>query len=206
MTAIAAALAEIDEANAADPTLHDGAPLAQLQGQLAERWVLVLDPSASDALRLAARAHHLRRWAVPRAAYPEGRPGYLKWRRDQKIRHARELGELLGAAGVDAPTVERAQAIVTKVGLGLDPEVQCFEDAVCLTFLDTQLEQIAARLERAHMIDVIGKTLKKMSKEGKALAATVTLSSNAADLVAAAVNALAVETSSLTEHSSGEQV
>ena len=49
----------------------------------------------SDALRIAARAHHLRRWEVPRSSYPEGRAGYLRWRRDQKARHAREVADVL---------------------------------------------------------------------------------------------------------------
>ncbi len=115
MDVLAAAFTAIDEANATDPTTHDGKPLAQVQGQLADGWVLTLDSGASDALRLAARAHHLRRWVVPRSTYPEGRPGYLRWRRDQKTRHAEELGELLGAVGVDPTTIGRAREIVAKI-------------------------------------------------------------------------------------------
>ena len=84
--AIDRARSAIDAANRADPHQHDGAPLAELQGRLAEAWVTRLDPDASTALRLAARAHHLRRWVVPRASYPHGRAGYLRWRRDQKQR------------------------------------------------------------------------------------------------------------------------
>ena len=76
-------------------------PLALAQGRLAEAWVARLDPEASDALRLAARAHHLRRWALPRSDYPEGRAGYLRWRRAQRERHARDLAAILDGAGVD---------------------------------------------------------------------------------------------------------
>src|SRR4029453_4571429 len=138
--------------NSADPNEHDGEPLALAQGRLAEGWVIRLDPGASSALRLAARAHHLRRWVVPRASYPQGRAGYLRWRRDQKQRHATELREILQDAGVEPPVVDRATAIVAKIGLGRDPEVQVFEDAVCLTFLETQLDETADRLDPDLMV------------------------------------------------------
>ena len=187
MEAIDRARSAIDAANRADPHQHDGAPLAELQGRLAEAWVTRLDPDASTALRLAARAHHLRRWVVPRASYPDGRAGYLRWRRDQKQRHADELREILELAGVEAPIVDRAAAIVAKVGLGRDPEVQVFEDAVCLTFLETQLEETAARLEPDRMTNVIAKTLTKMSEPGKAAALTIDLDARGRDLLARAI-------------------
>jgi hypothetical protein len=199
MDVLAAAFAAIDATNAEDPTLFDGEPLAQVQGRLADGWVLQLDPGASDALRLAARAHHLRRWVVPRASYPEGRPGYLRWRRDQKTRHADELAELLGGVGVAATTIDRACQIVAKTGLGRDAEVQCFEDAVCLTFLDTQLIPLAERLERQHMIDVIAKTLAKMSDDGTALALTMTFSSEVTELIGEAIAALSAKPSAMED-------
>ena len=65
--------AAIDAVNANDPRTHDTEPLALAQGRKAEAWVVRLDPDASVALRLAARAHHLRRWELPRSDYPEGR-------------------------------------------------------------------------------------------------------------------------------------
>lgn len=186
--AIDRARSAIDAANAADPNEHDGEPLALLQGRLAEGWVIRLDPDASEALRLAARAHHLRRWVVPRDSYPDGRAGYLRWRRDQKQRHAEELRELLEQVGLDPVIVARAAAIVAKVGLGSDPEVQVFEDAVCLTFLETQLGETADRLDADRMTTVIAKTLTKMSEPGKAAALTIDLDERGRDLLARAVD------------------
>ena len=188
MEAIDRARSAIDAANAADPNQHDGEPLALLQGRLAEGWAVRLDPDASAPLRLAARAHHLRRWVVPRASYPEGRAGYLRWRRDQKQRHADELRDLLEEVGVDPVVVGRAAAIVGKVGLGSDPEVQVFEDAVCLTFLETQLGETADRLDSDRMTSVIAKTLTKMSEPGKAAALTIDLDARGRDLLARAVS------------------
>ena len=186
--AIDQARSAIDAANAADPNEHDGEPLALLQGRLAEGWVIRLDPDASEALRLAARAHHLRRWVVPRDSYPDGRAGYLRWRRDQKQRHAEELRELLEQVGLGPVIVARAAAIVAKVGLGSDPEVQVFEDAVCLTFLETQLGETADRLDADRMTTVIAKTLTKMSDPGKAAALTIDLDERGRDLLARAVD------------------
>ena len=80
-------------------------PLALAHGRLAAEWIDRLVPDADDTLKLAARAHHLRRWELPRADYPEGRAGYLRWRRDQKRRHAADVEALLVAAGYDADDV-----------------------------------------------------------------------------------------------------
>ena len=181
------ARAAIDAANADDPHRCRDEPLALVQGRLAEGWVIQLEANASPALRLAARAHHLRRWIVPRSSYPDGRPGYLRWRRDQKQRHATELREILEHAGIEPAVVDRATAIVAKVGLGSDPEVQVFEDAVCLTFLETQLGETADRLDHDLMIAVIAKTLVKMSERGKAAALTIELDGRGRELLARAV-------------------
>ncbi len=113
MDVVQRALDAIDTANRDDPGTHGGEPLAMVQGRMAEAWVTRLDPDASAALRLAARAHHLRRWVVPRVSYPEGRAGYLHWRRDQRARHAEELTDILEATGADTERVARAADLHT---------------------------------------------------------------------------------------------
>lgn len=177
------AFAAIDAANRDDPHRFEGEPLALVEGRLAHAWVERLTDEPSDALLLAARAHHLRRWVVPRSTYPDGRSGYLRWRRDQKVRHADELRALLTGVGVDAPTIERAATLVTKTGLGSDPDAQVFEDALCLTFLATQLGSTAERLGDDRMVPVVAKTLAKMSDAGRRLATTVELDDHFAELV-----------------------
>jgi hypothetical protein len=183
-----AARAAIDAANRGDPSEYDGEPLALAQGRLAEEWVTRLHPEASAALRLAARAHHLRRWTLPRESFPPGRQGYLRWRREQKARHARDLEVILESAGVAPSTVARAATIVTKRGLGTDPEVQVFEDAVCLTFLVTQLVSTADKLaDDAKMVDVVAKTLAKMSEAGRVVAVGIDLDERGSMLVSQAI-------------------
>ena len=122
------ALAAIDAANGEDPNhvVVDGVerPKELAHADLMTAWVTRLDPGADDAQLLAARAHHLRRWTLPRDAYPDGRVGYLRWRARQKRRHAEEVAAILSAVGYDEATVARVQAIVAKQGLGSDPAVQ----------------------------------------------------------------------------------
>ena len=45
-------------------------PKEQAHAEMMSEWVARLDPDADEAQLLAARAHHLRRWAIPRAELP----------------------------------------------------------------------------------------------------------------------------------------
>jgi hypothetical protein len=150
--------------------------LALAHGQLASAWVTRLRPEAPEPVLLAARAHHLRRWAVPRSSYPEGRAAYLRWRRDQKGRHADEVAEILLGNGYDASDIARVQALIKREGLGSDPDTQLVEDAACLVFIETQLVTTAQTLEHDHMVAVLHKTARKMSPEALALLPEVPLS------------------------------
>ena len=158
------AIAAIDAANAESPT---GVELDH--AVRVTDWVRRLRPDASEELLLAARAHHIRRWTVPRDSYPEGRSGYLRWRRDLHEVHAREVAAILEAEGYEPATVTRVQDIVRKRRLSSDPEVQVLEDALCLVFVQTQYDELAGRLDDEKMQDVVAKTLAKMSDEGRRL-------------------------------------
>ncbi len=175
-----AAIEAIDAANAVDPITItiDGSvePKELAHARRATEWVQRLRPGASEELLLATRGHHLRRWTSPRSNYPEGRAGYLRWRRDLHTQHARELGEILSAAGYDDKTIERVGAIVSKRRLRDDPEVQTFEDALCLVFLETQVDDVSDRLPSDKMRDVLRKTAAKMSPDGLQAARTLALS------------------------------
>lgn len=188
----AAAVAAIDAANAGDPTriVVRGveSPLAQVHGTLAAEWVLDLHPGADETWLLAARAHHLRRWELPRTDYEPGRAGYLRWKRDQRRRHANDAGELLASIGYDAPTIERVQALVRRDHLAVDPGSQAIEDAACLAFVETQLADVARKLDRAHLIDVLRKTATKMTPAGAAAIARIPLDEPERALLAEALS------------------
>lgn len=181
------AIAAIDAANADDPSEAFGEPLALFEGRTAHEWTVRLDPAAPEVVQLAARAHHLRRWEVPRSSAPAGRSGYLRWRREQQRRHAGALSALLAEHGYDAASIDRATTIITKQGLGTDADVQLFEDAVALTFLESQLDLTRAKLaDDAKLVDVLRKTLAKMTPRGRAAAATIPLTDTNAQLIALA--------------------
>ena len=161
-----AAVAAIDQANAAD-----------------QRDRLVAEPE----LLLAARAHHLRRWALPRTQYEPGKAGYLRWKRDQRQRHGRDVGELLATVGFDASAIERVQQLVRRDHLATDPGAQAVEDAACLVFIETQLAAIAAQLDHDHLVDVIRKTAKKMSSAALARVSEIPLGTAERQLLATAL-------------------
>jgi hypothetical protein len=187
MDRLTTALATIDAANADDPNVMvvDGVerPKELAHAELMTHWVRTLDPDCSEEQVLAARAHHLRRWTIPRASYPEGRSGYLKWRTALKRQHADEVGTILQDAGYDEAAIARVQAIVRKRGLGQDPAVQVHEDALCLVFLETQFDELAGKLGDDKTIDVLQKTAKKMSVAGLDAARTLRFSPQAAALL-----------------------
>jgi hypothetical protein len=190
---LAAALAAIDAANADDPNVItvDGVerPKELAHAELMTRWVRTLDPDCSDEQILAARAHHLRRWTIPRANYPDGRSGYLRWRTALKRQHGDEVGAILRGAGYDDESVARVQAIVTKRGLGQNHAVQVHEDALCLVFLETQLDDLASRMGDDKTVDILQKTAKKMSPAGLEAARALRFSPPASALLERALAA-----------------
>lgn len=188
------AIGAIDAVHAEDPIRVDHAgrslPREQLHAERASAWLRRLDPQAGELLRLAVRAHHLRRWQLPRSEYPEGRAGYHAWRRELQRRHAEETGAILGACGFESEEIERVQALIRKQGLGRDPEVQHLEDVLCLVFVETQLEDFARRHSEDKVVEILAKSLRKMSPEGRAAAGSIELSSAAAGLLARAADRL----------------
>jgi limonene-1,2-epoxide hydrolase len=85
---------------------------------------------------------------------------------------------VVAAAGYDAAEVARVQSLVRKDGLataGPTDDVQVLEDALCLVFLETQLVDIAARLDPDKLPGVITKTARKMSSAGRAAIAELPL-------------------------------
>jgi len=179
---LAKALDAIDAANADDPSSivvrGERRPKEIAHAELVTQWVQRLNPDPSEALLLAARAHHLRRWVIPRSSYPKGRAGYLRWRKALHERHATDVAEILEQVGYDGPTIERVQDLVRKRGLGRDPEVQDLEDALCLVFIETQLHDFARTVEPDKVSDVVAKTARKMSDRAVGLALELDLSAD----------------------------
>lgn len=165
------AIRRFDQANAADPHREpvDGVeyPRELLYAQRLTKWVVLLQPEASVALRLAARCQHLCRWEIARDRYPMDRPGYLRWRSDLKKLHAEKSGTILREVGYDEETIKRVQALNLKQGLGKDPDCQVLEDALCLMFLQFQLNDLAAKTDDEKLVNALKKSWAKMSEQGR---------------------------------------
>lgn len=185
------AIASFDRANAGDPVSIelDGRrrPRELVQAERLSACVDRLRPDAPEALRLAARCQHIRRWEIPRETYPEGRVGYLEWRKALSRFHADCASDILREAGYDDETIERVRTINHKSGIKRDPDVQTMEDALCLVFLEHELEEFAAKHPKEKVVDILQKTWRKMSDEGHRHALALPLSDEALSIVSEAL-------------------
>lgn len=162
------AIAALDAVHAEDPEKDASGLARELRyAQRMSTWLERLAPRASEALRLAVRCQHLRRWSMAREAYPEGRVGYLRWRKESAIAHASLAGEILGQAGYGTDKVRRVQSLVRKERVKHDPEAQLLEDSACLVFLEFELTGFAAKHDAGKLVDILRKTWAKMSPAGQ---------------------------------------
>ena len=182
----------IDAAHAADPKhAADGRPAELVYADRMEAWVARLVPDAPPLLRLAARCQHLERWGVPRTNFPDGKAGYLTWRKSLYQKQAARARELLLEAGLAAPEAGEVATWVSKTGLKTNPGTQALEDAACLVFLENEIEAFAAQhagYPREKFADIIRKTWKKMSPRGHELAVGLALPPAIGALVTEAVS------------------
>ena len=177
---LAAVTELIDRANGGDPTMieYEGKTHAKevLYAAHHLKWVLRLQPEASECLRIAAQTQHICRWEIPRSDYPMNRPGYLKWREDLKRFHAQRAGELMAEVGYDSAEIERVQSLNLKKRLKADADCQTLEDALCLTFLELGFDALIEKYDEAKIISIVQKTALKMSEAGRQLIPTIQFS------------------------------
>ena len=185
------ALRLIDAANAADPnqieTDEGVRPAALVYGQRMSAVLEDFRPDADELLRIAVRAQHIERWRTPRASYPEGRAGYLKWRTDLKALHASRAGELMAEAGYSGDEIKRTGALLRKERLKRDDGAQALEDIACLVFLKFYAAEFIADHEDEKVVDILAKTARKMSHEGLEAAAKIQLSERLGRLLSVAL-------------------
>ena len=157
------ALALIDAANTADPKGE-----ALVYGQRMSAELARLFPAASEVLQVAARGQHVERWLLPRGDYPEGKAGYLDWRREQGRRHGLRVAAIMTEAGFPEADGARVGVLLRKEGIKRDPEVQALEDVICFVFLKWYFSPFAADRDAEQTLDIVRKTARKMSAEGRA--------------------------------------
>ena len=180
-----------DQLNGLDPVKEsvDGVPKPRLlvQADRLSLWIDRLDPSASEALRLAARCQHIERWTIARDEFPPGRVGYLQWRTKLARFHADRAESVLRGAGYDDGVIQAVRRIVTKQNLHSSPDSQTMEDALCLVFLEFELDAFLEKHpDQEKAVEILEKTWKKMSSRGRQAALGLSLSPRARKLVEAA--------------------
>ncbi len=166
-----------DARNSADPRLEtvDGRSVPK-ELLYAERMTEMLQrfaPDANEVVRLACRAQHIQRWAIPRADYPMTSEGYQLWRTTLYKFHAETAGELMREAGYDDELIDSVKKVVSKRGLKVNPNTQMMEDVADLVFIEHYMLAFAATkpdYDEEKWLGIIRKTWKKMSARAQAFA------------------------------------
>ncbi|MBM3567227.1 MAG: DUF4202 domain-containing protein [Alphaproteobacteria bacterium] len=203
----AAVIAAIDAANADDPRRvrvgEDELPFEVAYARRMTERLAAMYPEASELLRIAARGQHVRRFDVPRERYAEGREGYNEWRRACREHHAACLAEAMAGHGYDAAEIARVGMLVKKEQLKKDKESQALENVVDVVFLEHYFEEFDrkyAHYEDAKIVDIVAKTLRKMSPKGHRAALALDLAERPRRLVLAAIEREAATLAKMAAH------
>jgi len=181
-----------DQLNGLDPVTEpvDGKPMPRLvvQADRLSRWIERLEPNPSEPLRLAARCQHVERWKIARDEFPPGRVGYLQWRTKLARFHADRAESVMRGAGYEDDVIDAVRRIVTKQNLHSNPDSQTMEDALCLVFLEFELDAFLAKYpDEERAVEILRKTWKKMSPRGRQAALALSLAPRAKKFVEAAL-------------------
>jgi hypothetical protein len=181
------AVAQFDAYNSLDPNkeISDGNPVARelVYARRMSQCLAQFAPDAGEEIRLAARCQHIGRWQIPRSTYPEGKKGYLQWRNKLKSLHADIAAEILRAAGYDDVMVEKVKFLLQKKELHQNVATQLLEDVVCLVFVGYYLADFAKKHESEKVVDILRKTMKKMSPSAQAEAMRLHLDDETRSLI-----------------------
>ena len=179
-----------DEYNSRDPksTQIEGKRIPEnlLYGRRMTERLLDFEPDASEHLRLAARSQHIGRWEIPRKNYPMDRKGYLQWRSQLKIHHAKLAASILEKVGYDEVMIGKVKELLVKKGLKQNPETQTLENVICLVFLEYYFDDFSEGHEEEKLVGILQKTIAKMSDKGVEAALRLPLSGKAGNLIAKA--------------------
>ena len=187
-----AALELIDEAHNLDPKKVEvngrTIPYELHYSEKMSKYLEKCNSSASDVLRLAIRAQHLRRWEIPRDSYPMNKVGYHAWRTYLKKRQAEMASQICLESGYSEDDANRVAHLIRKEDLKGDEETQTLEDVACLVFLDDQFEEFEKLHDEDKIVKILQKTWGKMSEKGHELALEIPMSERCKDLVGKALD------------------
>jgi hypothetical protein len=188
----------IDDANSIDPNQVSASgrewPKELLYSERMSDMLNRFRPETDEVMKLAIRAQHIERWKSPRKAYPEGRIGYLQWRKDLYKIQATRAAELMGQAGYDKSECDRAWQAVAKKNIKGNSDTQLLEDVTDLVFMEHYMLDFVGKhpdYDEAKWIEIIRKTWNKMSSGAQqfAVSGAVILPQSLTPLIHKAVSA-----------------
>jgi len=193
---LSAVLSAIDAINSEDPnsTLVNGEaqPNELLYGQYMTSCLDQYWPNSSEFLQIAVRAQHIKRWHLARKDFPEGKQGYLNWRKELGKFHAQIAKTLMLDNGYTEEDAEKTACIIRKEKLKSNQDSQTLEDVACLVFLQYYFDEFAAKYTKvdneAKIIRIVQLTWRKMSERGHEIALSLTLPDHLAALVGKALS------------------
>lgn len=161
-----AVIRAIDAANADDPrvTVVAGAarPYEVVYAERMTERLAAMYPEASENLRVAARAQHIRRWDIPRSSYPEGRNGYNDWRKACREHHGKTISAIMATHGYDQDAIDRVVMLIKKEQLKKDRESQALENVVDVVFVEHYIDGGVDLFHTGQVVqrqqDVVGRT------------------------------------------------
>lgn len=158
-------------------------PNAVLYAQRMTTMLREYETGASEQLKLAARSQHIGRWEISRNQFPKDRKGYLQWRGQLKIHHANIAAEIMEKVGYDATVISNVKDLLMKKQLKQNPETQTLEDVICLVFLEYYFDDFSKDHEEEKLVNILKKTIVKMSEKGVEAALNLALSEKAKSLI-----------------------
>ena len=191
---LARVFADIDAANADDPRrdVLDGEELpfeVVYSRRMLERLEKMY-PNAPETLKIAAYGQHIRRFDIPRSDFPEGRKGYNQWRKACREHHAELLGEIMRKHGYGQEEIAEVQKLVRKEQLKKDRLSQALENVVDVVFVEHYLQPFIdkyAHYDEDKLVDIVAKTLLKMSPKGHQEALSLDLPDEHRELISKAI-------------------
>tara|TARA_Y100000814_G_scaffold151533_1_gene110440 strand:- start:140 stop:715 length:576 start_codon:yes stop_codon:yes gene_type:complete len=173
------AISIIDDENRKDPNFEflndEKYPKEFLYSKRMSERLGIFAPESSDIMKIAVRGHHISRWEIPRNEFTNDRKGYLQWRIKLYSFHADKVSAILKEVGYKEDFINRVSSIIKKQKLKKDIETQLLEDVICLVFLEHYFVDFARKHEEKKVVDIVKKTLVKMSEEGKKAAMEIDL-------------------------------
>ena len=112
----------------------------------------------------------------------------MQWRNVLRTHHANLAEQILKSCRYDDDTIEKVKSLLLKKGLHSNPDTQVLEDVICLVFIEHYLEDFTEKHEPEKVVDVLRKTLKKMSPRAIEAAGDIPVSDRIKILLRQAIN------------------